>query len=111
MTGSITPIRPGMDAPKQVDKKDHSICEGCFVVSYGNWQPDPANPADKSKYLKSCPKPLLTPTENILQCCICGGPTIVGIFFKQDASNLPCRGVHPSAEEAFGPGNPRNLKR
>lgn len=114
---TVTPIRPGVaDAPPveqplgvQEPREEHACCEGCFIVGYGKWEVDPASPQDPAKYLKSCPRPLMQPRDQILQCCICGGPTIVGIFMSKSGTELPCKGIHDP--NPFGPGNSRGLKR
>lgn len=51
------------------------LCEACWIDRESTWE---------GARLLSMRKPVRLIETEIEQCCICGGPTIVGIFIRID---------------------------
>lgn len=62
------------------------ICEACWIVNEGVWV---QHPDDEVPVLQSVRKPVLFREAGIEQCCVCGNPTIVGIYVRKDPTTVP----------------------
>ena len=102
MTNKIIPLRPEY---ADALPKEHPVCENCHLIHWGKWQKgNPADPQDTASYLKACSRPTFTTGgigswTRIKSCCICSGPTVVGIVVIGDHVALNCGGFHAPDEQ------------
>jgi hypothetical protein len=64
----------------------HACCEMCWLEREGTWETiDPG-----VQVLTSVRRPSRVTEAPIEKCCFCDGPTISGIYVREDPATLTC---------------------
>jgi hypothetical protein len=64
----------------------HPCCELCWIAREGVWSE--IEPGVRA--LTSVRRPHRLIDAPIEECCVCGGPTISGIYVRADPATMPC---------------------